>query len=741
MKFQGVEITTRETYLDLLQQIADEGWKVRKDEDYMAYTAKAGEDTSANTATTTLTLAFGQIQYGYILQAMAEVYKYGRGQKYADMAVELIGRIVKIYDWVMANCSISEYDFDSLQLVDSGFAGGPFIKACMILREAGELSDGLYNSLQPVLESAVRSSLRLPEWGPFNRCALKFTILDRFARFYPQSAYAADAEKLSRFLAHDSIGRWHMEDTPLYNGIWYACIAEYLHENNIRNFRTDTIMHYYASYTTHIQTPEGSLPDYGDARTREFGCAALAVGFLEWAAVLFNDGEVKYCVSKFIEYNRGYQKTIAEAWVVRSLSLAAEMAGTAVEPKYPAYSSGEVIEDLVGKKIVFRGENSDYLMLNYRDEGNYALPARQNMFCTIPAPAEKVHHGHADENAITSLIYKNKFLLADGGYRDSIVADGHYRADFYHNRIVLRNGRMFKEKGFLEYAENLGAYLKVETQKIFYHELAGLEVSRTRLEDPHHSATQDRTICHFGEGIYLVIDTVRAHKVYEYTAGAMWYGGDIVKNDTGDYIVKQTLPQFMGGRDTDGLNLRVVFARKDLAESVETIRRNHDDSQKALTQYFSEYLGRDEFLHFVTLLMPEDADTKSGNDAMAKSLSCEQTACGHGLKVEVTVSGKKYTICTKMDETYGFNNHQKRPTYSFEQGRISYGDFTTDALLAVFTEETGAAAIDYSAIMTSRVDYKASTVWSSMKVGFANNDLTYNSGAINWPRWEGSFSK
>jgi hypothetical protein len=67
----------------------------------------------------------------------------------------------------------------------------------------------------------------------------------------------------------------------------------------------------------------------------------------------------------------------------------------------PSAVSEEVMEDLVGKKIVFRdgwGDGANYLLLNYRDEGPFAVMARDYLRHTIPVEEEKVPHGRSDAN-------------------------------------------------------------------------------------------------------------------------------------------------------------------------------------------------------------------------------------------------------------------------------------------------------------------------------------------------------
>lgn len=54
------------------------------------------------------------------------------------------------------------------------------------------------------------------------------------------------------------------------------------------------------------------------------------------------------------------------------------------------------------------------------------------------------------------------------------------------------------------------------------------------------------------------------------------------------------------------------FVRKDLPTDVQKMRRLGIDDQESVAQYFSEYLVQGEYIHFVTLLMPEQTAEDKG---------------------------------------------------------------------------------------------------------------------------------
>ena len=116
----------------------------------------------------------------------------------------------------------------------------------------------------------------------------------------------------------------------------------------------------------------------------------------------------------------------------------------------------EVMEDVQGKKIVFRDgwkQDSTYMLLNYRDEGDGGLNFRDYLRDTIPVEEEKMTHGHADENSLVLLMSGGSVLLHDGGYRDYMPSGpfGAYRQDYFHNRLCVRPEKLFMGQNQGEY--------------------------------------------------------------------------------------------------------------------------------------------------------------------------------------------------------------------------------------------------------------------------------------------------
>ena len=168
----------------------------------------------------------------------------------------------------------------------------------------------------------------------------------------------------------------------------------------------------------------------------------------------------------------------------------------------PNELSAEVMEDVQGKKIVFRNgweSQSTYMLLNYRDEGDGGLIFRDYLRDTIPVEEEKMTHGHADENSIILLMTNGSVLLHDGGYREFMPSGpfGAFRQDYFHNRLCVRQEKiaMGQKQGeyrysvrdavegqsVLDFMHNAGSYRRVRTQKVDFLTFPDFDYSRSRL--------------------------------------------------------------------------------------------------------------------------------------------------------------------------------------------------------------------------------------------------------------------
>lgn len=621
---------------------------------------------------------------------------------------------------------LEENDTDPwhFQVVETIFSYTPVLRALYLLGEE-TFTPEEWSRLEVLSYAEINHIFRDCEWGRHNRATLRGIALLLFAKLFPQNAHAAHCLKLADMLFEDSLGNWSIEDATSYLGLWLNSVAEYTQYRGVWNARIEQILSYYCHYYAAMLLPSGGLPEFGDTRFDSGTSTCLSLGAMELMAKRHSDGVLKYAVERQFRNMVRNQTMDNGLQYERGMVNAFLWADDSVQPEEPQQLSGEVLEELVGKKAVFRNgwrEDATYLFYNYRDVGPYGKLTRDYLQNTIPVHAEKPHHGHADEQSICALCAGGAILLRDGGYRDSFTTNGHYRADFYHNRLVMRSGRMLREKGFLEYAENIGDYLPVRTEKIFFHQWAGAEALKTRLYDDFHNADADRHIVYLkAADLFVVVDTVHPRAAQEMTTGVMYHAEHITPVEPGVYRVAEETDEgrthfyryHTASQPHTPQSLCIAFSGKDAAFSMETQRRNYRQ-ETALSCYTSRYYGADEFYSYVSLLIPETGETPQQAEAararaleIAHSLRCTQTRMGRNLTVELRADGLDYTIGVQCDDQACIEDKNLRPTYSYEAGRAVYGAFETDAKFLVSDSRT------YGIIDGSRVDYGGKTLFAA----------------------------
>ncbi len=316
-------------------------------------------------------------------------------------------------------------------------------------------------------------------------------------------------------LGNDNWGNWEIEDAMIYHAVWLCSLIGYadVKEKIDELFRTPE-MFYYAQYFLYLICPDGMIPDFGDADWQSNWSRFLV--FFEAAASAYQDAEMKWAASviagKFIDWNAvqntGLAYLLLDAW---------RFGSDETKPEQPDELSMEVMEDVVGKKIVLRdgwSPQSLYMLLNYRDEGDGGLLYRDYLRDAIPVEEEKMTHGHADENSVVLLMKDGSVLLHDGGYRDYMPSGpyGAYRQDYFHNRLCVRQEKIWfgqnegeyrysaegrpeiPAQSVLDFLRNAGSYRKVRTQKVDFLTFREFDYSRTRLIDDNLGYEWDRVI-------------------------------------------------------------------------------------------------------------------------------------------------------------------------------------------------------------------------------------------------------
>jgi hypothetical protein len=622
---------------------------------------------------------------------------------------------------------------DGVPALPDFFTAMRFIRTYDTLRRLGRLSPAEDKTAADLIAGSMRYLLRTQEWGPMNRSALRAESLAWAVRALPKHPDAPKWEMQRRALGDDNWGNWEIEDATIYNGVWLYSLLGYADALDKINemFRTPE-MFYYAQYYLNLMCPAGVVPDYGDAHWTsnwthflvffEAAAAALKNPGLKWAAETISD--------KFVDFGKptsaglGYMLLDCYRW------------GTdEVKAVIPTTASMEVMEDVVGKKIVFRNgwsPLSSYLLLNYRDEGDGGLNFRDYLRDTIPVEEEKMTHGHADENSLVLLMSGGSVLLHDGGYRDYMPSGpyGAYRQDYFHNRLCVRPEKIFwgqkagesrysvreavPGQAMLEFMHNAGSYRPVRTRKVDFLSFDDFDYSRTRVIDDGWGYQGDRVVVYVKDPeCFVVVDIFKALREDYFTMGAFWHTRKIFDRgdhwyDTGyDRIQTAVLPQ--------DKRLLILFPSTEVRMDGAEAEKRHYQDEWLIHQSWAQHFELGETCAFVSVLVPHAAqdDPRAWLDRI--SILPAEPARG-AVGVAIKSGDKDLVIGVKNDLRMDISRDGRRPRYTFEAGRIKVGDIETDGDL-VFAAFRG-QALDYTIVNLTRALFKGTKLVESGEAVF-----------------------
>lgn len=615
-------------------------------------------------------------------------------------------------------------------VMDKLFAPGIYLGAYRRVSDSGVFTPEDIQTVQRYAADTLNGYRTHPEWGAHNRASARAHNLLMGAVCFPGHPDAPFWKKLSHMLMSDSYGKWSIEDAGTYHPIWFNAVLNYAHELGDTAFYNEPAARYYFRYFLDLLCPLGVIPDHGDGRWGS--CWTFVVSCMEAGAAAFRDGEMKAAAQRIFETMTKLDDGLSVLSVkgMNGLVDAYLWADDTVEPEAREKESREVLDDLVGKKIVFEKDGS-YLLTNYRDEGSYGWLQRNYLRNTIPVEAEKAHHGHADEGSIVCLVSDGCVLLHDGGYRDEISQTAAYRADYYHNRLVMRNGCPADGVSFFDYIRDRGRYLPVVTEKIYFQRFAGVDASRVRVHDTHHHMVWDRAITFLKEhNVYVVVDVAQAEEDGYYTFGTQYFTRILTQQAEG--VWRGTLDYLGSDEYLDKIpndtstTLLLCFPDRTLPTGSISLRRSYTD-ETGLYQWFSGHLRRGERVPVVSLLVPDDG----GRDVQQVATCCTLSKTDEGVGVQLALDGRQYTLAFQYDKNQGVRTGYVRPTYNYADNCVHYGNLTTDALFCCVRDDNA-----YAFVCASEVTMGEDVLFCAPPDSFLNNLFAQNEGRAWWEFWE-----
>ncbi len=625
---------------------------------------------------------------------------------------------------------------DGVPTLTNFFELSAFSEAYLSIKDHPSLTPTQRQRIEASIAEAANYVFFFPEWGPHNRAMLRAYGLLVAAQAVPDHPDAPRWTKMARVLAADSWGKWEEEDAQIYHPVWLISLVRYADALGDDAFFELPTVRYYFDYFTHLLDPSGMVPDFGDARWHANW--SMYVALLERAAAEYDREEYRWAARRI--FNAMRPEGGAAVGIGNGINLLDSYLWSGDGPAAPPPAvSEEVMEDLIGKKIVFRDgwdDDANYLLLNYRDEGPYALMARDYLRHTIPVEEEKMHHGHSDENSIVLLMSGGSVLLNDAGYRPHMPSGpyGEYRADYYHNRLVWRTGKLGREQPLWEFLRNSGGYRSVQTEKIEFWTADDFDVSRTRVTDRRDGVQHDRVVAWLKrENVFVIFDIVKFLETDFYTLATLWHGTTVLEEGREHFV---TAVDYIRGRpQPQGAALRIELPQRGIRQTGSfEISRNLEDNTAVYQNLASHYLeGQVET--FVTVLVPVSRDDPSDSpiDAIRVIELPEERA---GIGVVLVMNGEEVSVCAKTDLLRDILTANKRPRYTFDSGKVNYGPFATDA--SFFFARRGGDSLHWAGMHLVGVRYEGQELFMAPSNTFTlePDDWATGLGPSKYRYWE-----
>ncbi len=707
------QIVTRKTYLEYARKSADWAWQ-HYDDIVTTWKSQVQQRAAAEYNPPDYLLEMACIY--------AQLYAQEGRSEYAERARKVLlayGDFRSYYPEAMRNKRV-EYK-QGLPALANFFTSMRYTRAYDILRRRGIFSQKEQTVINRLIGESTDNILVSQEWGAMNRAMIRGECLAWAVRAVPEHPRAELWRMYLKALVDDNWGVWQIEDATHYHGIWlYSLISCAEALNKIPELFKTPEMYYNAQYYLHLLSPDAMIPDFGDAHWR--GNWQLFLAFFEAAAKAYQSPELKWAAQRilqaFVDWKNptsglGYTFMDCYLW-----------ADDAVKPCTPKELSEEVMEDVQGKKMVFRngwGADATYLLLNYRDEGDGGLLFRDYLRDTIPVEEEKMTHGHADENSISLLMSGGSVLLHDGGYRDNMPSGpfGAYRQDYFHNRLCVRQEKIFmgQKAGesryalnktgavpgqpVLEFFHNAGSYRRVRTQKIDFLSFSNFDYSRTRVIDDLAGYEADRIITYYrNPEIFVVFDVFKSRTEAFFTASNMWHTRKILAR--GDHWYDTVYDSIGSWQTQQNKRLFIIFPQTHFRLEGTEPERRYYQNEWLIHQTTAQHFELGQHIVFTTVLIPHaDAETVDPWLANIKMTACEPA--DKGVAVSIDLPDRNLLIAAKKDLRMDMTRDYRRPKYTYETGKLRFGPLESNADYAF--AEIKKDTIDYTAVNLTKFSF------------------------------------
>jgi hypothetical protein len=254
----------------------------------------------------------------------------------------------------------------------------------------------------------------------------------------------------------------------------------------------------------------------------------------------------------------------------------------------------------------------------------------------------------------------------------------------------------------LDFLHNAGSYRIIRTQKLDFLTFKDFDYSRTRLIDDKLGYEWDRVITYIKDPeIFVVFDIMKATVEEFFTAANLWHTREIL--DQGDHWYDTRYDSIGNLKLDTNTNLVIHFPKTHFRiEQVEKEKRHYQD-EFVISETTGQHFELGQTIGFVTVLIPHEDGTDPGN-LVSKIRYIESGKEGKGMSVEIIDGERIIHVGVKNDLRMDMFRDYRRPKYTYESGKITYGPLETNGDF-FYTERKG-NWLNYTVVNLSKAVYK-----------------------------------
>jgi len=228
----------------------------------------------------------------------------------------------------------------------------------------------------------------------------------------------------------------------------------------------------------------------------------------------------------------------------------------------------------------------------------------------------------------------------------------------------------------LDFLHDAGSYRRVRTQKVDFLTLEDFDYSRTRVIDDNWGYEWDRVVTYVkNPELFIIFDVFKAQREEYFTLSNLWHTQKIVAR--GDHWYTTSYEKIQSSDLPAESQLLVIFPLTHYRlEGIEPIQR-HGQDEFLIHQTTGQHFEMGETVGFITVLIPCAINTNALDWINQISLlPVEPERAGLGVRIDS--GGQTIFVAMKNDLRRGMARDWRRPRYTYEAGKIRFGELETD---------------------------------------------------------------